>query len=191
MLAAVRGQPLLQLRDHAVYLRKVLGRVGGEGAVELAQRLRRRQRLRALDHLALELTAHVPLELLQAVARHRVRVGQLGARVLALEPERAPDALDVDADHAGALALAAEGGDREPGEVAHVAVVAGPHRLAYALAERLEVDVVGAREALLAQALLDRLALDDAEEEAIEEHVEDVAVLLRLGERGGERAVEV
>ena len=175
----------------SVHLGEVLGGVRGQRAVELAQRLRGRQRLRALDHLALELAPHVALELLQAVARHRVRIGQLRALLLALQAERAPDALHVHADHAGALALAPERGDREPGEVAHLAVRAGADRLADALAQRLEVELLAALEALLAQALLDRLALHRAEEEAVEQHVEHVPVLLRLGERRGERLAEV
>ena len=163
----------------------------GQRAVELAQRLGGRQRLRALDHLALELAAHVLLELLEAVARHGVRIGLVGARALALQAERAADALHVHADHAGALALAAEGGDGEPGEVAHLAVRAGADRLADALAQRVEVDALAALEALLVELLLHRLALDDPEEEAVEQHVEHVPVLLRLGERGGERLAEV
>ena len=78
----------------------------------------------ALDQVALELAAQVALELAQPLARDRVGVGRVGRLLLALalQPERAPDALDVDADHAGALALAAERRDREPGQVAHLAV---------------------------------------------------------------------
>ena len=79
----------------------------------------------------------------------------------------------------------------EPGEVAHLAVVAGPQRLADALAQRVEVEPLAALEALLGQSPLDRLALDGAEEEAVEQHVEHVAVLLGLGERRGERLAEV
>jgi hypothetical protein len=63
--------------------------------------------------------------------------------------------------------------------------------LADALAERVEVEVVATAEALLRQVLLERLALDGAEEEAVEQHVEHVPVLLRLGERGGQRLAEV
>src|SRR6185436_8371126 len=100
---------------------------------------------------------------------------------LALEPERAPDPLHVHADHAGALALAAERGDRELREVAHLAVRAGADRVADALPERLEVELLAAAEALLRQSLLERLALDRAEEEAVEQHVEHVPVLLGLG----------
>ena len=175
----------------AVHLREVLRRVRRQRAVELAQRLRRRQRPRALDHLALELAPHVALELLEALARHRVRIRQLGAGLLALQAERAADPLHVHADHAGALALAPEGRDREAGEVAHLAVRAGADRVADALAQRLEVELLAALEALLGQALLDRLALDGAEEEAVEQHVEHVAVLLRLRERRRERLAEV
>src|SRR6185295_8838819 len=121
----------------------------------------------------------------------RVRIGRFGALLLALQPERAPDPLDVDPDHARALALAPEGGDREPREVAHLAVRAGADRLADALAERVEVELVAAAEAFLRQALLERLALDDPEEESLKQHVEHVPVLLRLRERGRERLAEV
>ena len=168
-----------------MHLREVLRGVRREGAVELAQRLRRRQRARALDHLALELAPHVALELLEALARHSVGIGQLRAGLLALQAERAADPLHVHADHAGALALAPERGDGQPGEVAHLAVGAGADRVADALAQRLEVELLGALEALLGQAALDGLALDRPEEEAVEQHVEHAAVLLRLRERGG------
>ena len=63
------------------------------------------------------------------------------ARALGLEAERAADPLDVDADHARALAAAAEGGDREPREVAHLAVVARDDRLADRLAQLVEVEL--------------------------------------------------
>ena len=53
----------------------------------------------------------------QAVAA-RVVLRQLGLR-LGAQAELAADALHVDADHARALALAAERGDRQPREVAH------------------------------------------------------------------------
>ena len=92
---------------------------------------------RALDQLPLELAAHVLLEPLEVVARHRVRVGQLRSRrllALAAQAEAPPDALHVHADHAGALALAAEGHDREPREVAHLAV--GAARIASRMRSR-------------------------------------------------------
>ena len=145
VLAALRREPPLQLRDHAVHLREVLGGVGRQRAVELAQRLAR---------------AAAPACARSSGARAR---GARGARtpgarsrgtpsgsgssaalLLALQPERAPDPLHVHADHAGALALAPEGGDREPGEVAHLAVRAGADRLADALAQRLEVEPLAA-----------------------------------------------
>src|SRR4051812_16851359 len=169
--------------------REVLRRAGGQRAVELAQRLGRRQRLRALDQRALELAAQVALELAQLLLRHRRRV--LGLRRLAPQLERSADALHVDPDHARALALTAERRDREPCEVAHLAVRALAHGLADALAQRIEVERVGAAEALLLQAALDRLGLDGAEEEAVEDQLEDTAVLLRLRGRRGQRHPEV
>src|SRR5215207_6939928 len=170
-----------------MHLGKVLGWVRRQRAVQLAQRLCGRQRLRPLDHLALQLAPHVALELLEPVARHGIRIGQRGALLLALQPERAPDALNIHADHAGALALAPERGDRESREVAHLAVRAGPDRLADALAQGVEVELLATLEALLSETLLDRLALDRPEEEAVEQHVEHVPVLLRLRERRAAR----
>ena len=147
VLAPLGGQAALELGHHAVHLAQVLRRVGWQRAVELAQRPGGRQRAGALDQQPLELAAHVLLELLEVVARHRVRVGQLRAgRLLALaaQAEAAPDPLHVHADHARALALAAEGHDREPREVAHLAVRAGTDRVADALAQVLEVDALAA-----------------------------------------------
>jgi hypothetical protein len=66
-----------------------------------------------------------------------------------------------------------------------------PARIADPLPQRVEVDAVTSAEALLAQAALDRLALDGAKEEALEQHVEYAAVLLRFGQRGGQRLTEV
>src|SRR3712207_8158692 len=44
-LVALRGEPALQLRDHAVHGGEVLERTRGKRPIELAQRLRRRKRL--------------------------------------------------------------------------------------------------------------------------------------------------
>ena len=122
VLAPLGGQPAAQLGHHPVHGGQVLGRPGGQRAIQLAQRLGRRQRLRALDQRPLQFAPHVPLELAQPLARHRVRIRLLGALALALQAQRAADALHVHADHPRALALAAEGGDRQPGEVAQLAV---------------------------------------------------------------------
>ena len=112
--------------------------------------------------------------------------------VAGLQAERAADPLDVDADHARALALAAEGGDREPRGVAHLAVVALGDRRADRLAQLVEVEPVAALvAALLADPLLERLGLGGAEEEAVEEQLEDAPVLLRLGDRRRQRLAEV
>ncbi len=91
------------------------------------------------------------LELAQAVARHRARVRRgLGrSHRLSLQLERPADALDVHADHAGALALAAERGDREPRHVAHLAVGPASNGFANALAKVIQVEVLAAPEALL------------------------------------------
>src|SRR4051812_36437624 len=169
--------------------REVLRRAGGQRAVELAQRLGGRERLRALDQRALELAAQVALELAQLLLRHGVRVRRLGG--LAAQLQRATDALHVDANHAGALSLSAEGGDRQAREVAHLAVRPLADGLADALAQSVEVERISPAEALLLEAPLDGLGLDGAEEEAVEDQLEDAAVLLRLGDRRGQRLLEV
>ena len=129
-----RRQPSLELRHDPVHRRQVLERAAGQGAVELAQRLGGRQRLGALDQSALELAPQVALELAQAVLGDGLRIRQVPAAGLAPELQRAPDALDVDADHARALALAAESGDRQSRHVAHLAVGPRAHGLADSLA---------------------------------------------------------
>jgi hypothetical protein len=58
------------------------------------------------------------------------------------EVQRAPDPLDVHADHARALPLAAEGRHREPRQVAHLAVVALPDRSLDLAPQVVEVDAL-------------------------------------------------
>src|SRR5947209_8857607 len=122
----------------------------------------------------------MPLESAQVLRRDGVWVGprRLVALALAFQLERTPYPLDVDADYARAFALTPEGRDREPREVAHLAVRAGADGLADPVAQRLEVEALAALEALLAEAALDRLALGGAEEEALEDELEDAPVIL-------------
>ena len=199
-LVALGGQAALELADHAVHRREVLQRPGRKLAVELVQRPRGRQRLRALDLRALELAPQVGLERADLLAREldrRALALHQSARVRA-QPERAADPLHVDAEHAGALAAAAERGDRQPCEVAQRALVAAPDRLQDLLAQRLVVDPLPAGDAVdllaggsaLAHAVLERGALGGAEEVALEHDVEHAPVVRRLGERGGERLAE-
>ena len=143
-----------------------------------------------MDQRALQLAAQHRLEAAQVVA---VEAGALGVGVATLlaQLERAPDALHVHADHARALALAAERGHREAREVAHLAVVARADRGLDLLPQVVEVDPLAALEACLLEALLDGLRLDGAEEEAVEDQLEHAPVLLGLGERRGERLAEV
>ncbi len=146
---ALGGEPALELHDDAVDGREVLRGAGRQRAVELVQRPRRRERLRALDLRALELAPQEGLEAADLVAGQR----HLGGGALALDElaglgaqaQRAPDPLDVDAEHAGALAAAAEGGDREPGEVSQRGLVAVADRLEDLLAQRVVVDPLGRR----------------------------------------------
>ncbi len=136
------------------------------------------------------------LEAADRVARQPLRARVVGRQIglgLGAQAERAADALHVDADDPGALALAAERRDRQAGEVAHAALGALGQGLGDLLAQRLEVEL-GARRvdpAALADALAHGRHLGGAEEEALEDEVEDPAVLLGLGQRGGERLAEV
>ena len=200
-----RGEPALELHHDPVHGGEVLQRPGRQRAVELVQRPRGRQRLRALDLHPLELAPQVLLEAADLVARERLRpllgliLADLAGRLRA-QPERAPDPLHVDAEHAGALAAAPERGDRQPREVAHRRVVLLADRAQHLLAQVVEVDPLAARHALrlllalgrraLAHALAQRLALDGAEEEALEDEVEHAPVLGRLGDRRRERLAE-
>ena len=70
-LLALGGEAALELRHDAVDGGEVLRGAGRERAVELVQRARRRQRLRALDLRALELAPQVGLEAADLVARER------------------------------------------------------------------------------------------------------------------------
>src|SRR3954470_13792263 len=117
-----------------------------------------------------------------------------GAAVGAAQLERAPNSLDVDADDAGALALAAEGGDGEAGKVVQRGVVAVADGLGDALAQLGEVELRAARvqrRVLLRDIALHRLGLGRAEEEPLEDEVEDAAILGRLGQRGRQRLLDL
>ena len=179
---------------------EVLGRAGGEGAVELGQRARGGQRLGPLDQVAFEFAPQVALEAGQlAAVDRRPLLAVLGRRLGAgAEPERAADPLHVDADHAGAL-LAAEGGDRQPREVAQRVLVAGS--IASRISSRCSSSraarcaVAGAGALVLAVAARRSPArsprLGGAEEVAVEEQLEDAAVVLGLGDRRRQRLAEV
>ena len=130
-----------------------------------------------MDQAPLELTAQVGLEAPHGVAVEPL-AGLVAVATLDAQVERAPDPLDVHADHSRALALAAEGRHREPREVAHLAVVALPDRSLDLAPQLVEVDALAALEAGLLQAALHRLRLDGAEEEAVEHQLEHAPVLL-------------
>ena len=132
-------------------LGQVLQRSARQRAIEVVQRFGRGQALGALDQAALQFAPQHRLEAADVVAVERVGVAGLLARLLT-QLQRSPDPLHVDADHAGALALAAESRDRQARQVAHLAVGAGPDRLLNPLPQVLEVDALAAvaLEALLA-----------------------------------------
>ena len=195
-LVALRLQPALELGDDAVHGGEVLQRPAGQRAVELVERARGRQRRGALDLAALELLAQQRLEAADGVARQALGARVVGRQVglgLGAQAERAADALDVDADDARALALAPEGGDGQPREVAHQRLLAVAQGLGDLLAQRLEVELgaLGVHPAALGDPLAHGRHLGGAEEEAVEDEVEDPPVLLGLGQRRGQALLEV
>ena len=193
-LVALRGEPPAQLRHDPVHGGQILDRPARQRAVEVGQRALRRQRLVALDLGALELAPQRLLEAPQLLARDAVaaRIVRRQLRLgLGPQAQRPADALDVDAEHAGALALA-ERRDRQSREVAQVGLRALLERLRDLTAQLVEVDLI-ATHARLRLGHLEpyRLYLGGAEEEAVEDQVEDATVLGRLGDRGRERLAEV
>ena len=139
------GEAALELHDHPVDRGEVLQRAGRQRAVELVQRPRRRELAGALDLRALELAPQLLLEAADLVAGQRLARLVLLRAAVRPQVERAADPLDVDAEHPGPLAAAAERGDREPGEVAHRALVAVADRLDRLGAQVVEVDLLAAR----------------------------------------------
>ena len=154
-LVALGGEPALELRDDAVDRGEVLRGAGRQRAVELVERARR------AAAPACARSARARARAAGSASKRRIwsRVsGNSCARALALDeaarlgaqPERAADPLDVDAEHAGALAAAAEGGDRQPREVAQRGLVAVADGLEDLLAQRVVVDPLAAGDAVLA-----------------------------------------
>ncbi len=199
-LAALGGQPAAQLGHHAVHGRQVLGGPGGQGT-----RSKSRSGLEGGSDSVRSISARSSSRrTCFSNSRRRSRgtlsgSGSSAAALLALEPQRAPYPLHVHADHARALALAPEGRDGQAGQVAQLAVrpvlaARRAQRVADALAQRVEVHALGLpglAGGALADVALDRLALDRAEEEAVEHQLEHAAILLGLGERGRQRLAEV
>ena len=197
VLHPLRGQAPAQLGDDAVHRREVGQRAGGQRAVELAERARRRQVARALDLRALELAAQQRLEAPQRLARQAVAARVLRRQLrlgLGAQAERAADALHVHADHPRALLAARERRDRHAREIAHRAlraVAQGGGDLRAQLLELLLGELAERCVLALADALSDGSDLRRAEEEAVEHQLEHAAVLLALGERRRERLAEV
>src|SRR3984957_2528835 len=197
VLHPLRGQPPAQLRDDSVHRSEIREWAGGQGAVELPQRSRRREAARALDLRALELAPERRLEAPQRLGWKPAAAGvprrqlQLGLRAQA---ERPADALYVHADHARALLAPGERGDRHAREIAHCSLRAVAQSGGDLCAQLLEVllgELAQRRALTLANALLDGSNLRGAEEEAVEHQLEHAAVLLALGERRRERLAEV
>jgi hypothetical protein len=176
VLVAECREAALQLRHRTVNRGEVLCRAGRQGAIQLGERPGRRQLLGALDQRPLELATQVLLEAVDLIA---IESGLLGAAPLSLEAQRSANALHVNADHARPLASTTERGDGKPREVAHLPVAALGDCLAHGLAQLVQVQAAAAVvPPILADAPFERLRLAGAEEEAIEEELEDAAVLL-------------
>jgi hypothetical protein len=197
VLHPLRGQPPAQLRDDSVHRGEIRERAGGQGAVELPQRSRRREAARALDLRALELAPEQRLEAPQRLAWKTVAAGVLRRQLrlgLRAQAERPADALYVHADHTRALLAPGERGDRHAREIAHRSLRAVAQSGGDLRAQLLEVllgELAQRRALALANALMDSGYLRGAEEEAVEHQLEHAAVLLALGERRRERLAEV
>jgi hypothetical protein len=138
----------------------------------------------------------VVLEAAQLVAGDAVAAGIVGRQVglgLGAQPQRPADALDVDPEHPRTLAPS-EGRDGQPREVPHGRVGAVAEGRGDLPAQLVEVELQRLP-ALTRGRLGDlppgRLGLGGAEEEALEHELEGMAVVGGLGQRGGERLLEV
>ena len=191
LLVAERREAPLQLRDRAVHRGEVLGRAGRQCPIELGERPRRRQLLGPLDQRPLELTPQVALELLDllAVDRSPLLVGVAGrrpggrgcggsaARRRRPRPSPRPGARRRRSRAARGRASRRRCPRRSPG--------GSPRAARRGRAARRP------RNGAARRAALERLGLGGAEEEAVEEQLEDAAVLLRLRDRRRERLAEV
>ena len=154
---------------------QVLGRARGQRAVELAQRLAggsdwvRSISARSSSRRTWRSNSRRP------VARHGVRIGQLG-------PARSPCRPSVRRMRCTSTPITPEPSPWRP--KAAIASRArsrispsepGADRVADALAQRVEVESLAALEALLLEPALHRLALHGAEEEAVEHELEHAA----------------
>ena len=176
---------------------EVLGRAGRQRPVELGQRARGGQGLGALDQVALELAAQVALEAVELVAvdRRQLLAAVLGRRLGARRrgrgcggsaarrrrprPSPRPGGRRRRSPAAPGRASRPRRRRRSPRGSARAA-----RRCRAARRPR------GAAR-LLADPALDRLGLGGAEEPALEEQLEEAAVLLRLGDRRRQRLAEV
>ena len=141
-----RREPPAQLRDDAVHRREVGGRPARQRAVEVAERPRRRQRLRALDLRALELAAQHRLEAAQGVARQPVVARVVGRAARGCGSLRRPSARRIRCTSMPTTpepsAGASERGQREAREVAQAPLVAVGERLGDLRAQLVEVDLL-------------------------------------------------
>ena len=168
-----------------------LGQVGRpshrQGPVQVRKRLGRRQLALSLYLLPPQLPSQVALELHPLLGGRPVATGLGGVR--GRESEPATDPLQVDAHDARPLAVPGEHLDREPREVCHGRLVSGPDRLDHGIRERIHVDRVpevgiepltlGPRVTVF---MFECRPLGRPEEEILEDEVEDLPVLPRLGD---------
>ena len=176
---------------------QVLGRAGRQRPVELGQRAGGGQGLGALDQVALELAPQVALEAVELVAvdRRPLLAAVLGRRLRCRRRGRACGGSA--ARRRRPRPSPRPGGRRRrspaaPGRASRL--VAVDDRLADLLAQLVDVEPLAALVAPRpprSMPALDRLGLGGAEEVAVEEQLEDAAVLLGLGDRRRQRLAEV
>ena len=190
-----------QLRDDPVHRGEIGEWARRQGAVKFPERPRRRQVAGLLGLRPFELAAQQRLEAAQRIARDPLATRVLGRQLrlrFGAQPQCPPDPLHVDADHARALLAARESRDRQAREVSHRALGAvgerrrnlDPQLLHFLLGELAVATDRAGPAGRFAEIVFAGGQLDRAEEEAVEDELEDPAVFLALGERRGERLAE-
>ncbi len=188
-----------ELRDHAVDRREVLQRAGGQDPVELTQRPRRRQRALALDLPALELLAQQLFEALERGLREPLaRILACFPRATGAQPQRPPDALHIHAWNARSLLPTAGGRDRQARQIPKRplgATCAGfsqgcrdpcPEGL-----DLLRPDLAPELADVVRETLPEGRQLDGAEEDPVEDQLEQAPLLRALGQGGAEGLPEL
>ena len=200
-LVALRGEPALELGDDAVHGGEVLQRAGRQRAVELVERARRRQLLRALDLRALELAPQRALEAADLVAGQRRRLALLAVCPRAPGSVRRPSARRMRCTSTPSTpepwprwpkaAIASRARSRMADSSPSRSACSTASRSASSVSSSASWSPCRPRRRPRLTPRRDRLRLGGAEEEALEDEVEDAPVLGGLGQRRGQRLAEL